>query len=147
MTTLDDFKRMLNEHPENTDTLLVLADWLSDHGDPLADGFHALGVLRRYPWRFNGTDSKCWGWIHPNWAKFGTQSQYNTLPDHWYDQIEATRHVIESLHRANSYNFHTLIENQRYGPFVLFKAAAKAFLKLPPDRRAELLIRPVLVLQ
>ena len=47
MTTEDDFQKRLDASPEDWQTRLVFADWLQDQGDPRAEGYRALGALRR----------------------------------------------------------------------------------------------------
>ena len=49
MTTDDDFQQVLDANPEDRQTYLVLADWLQERGDERAEGYRALGVLRRFP--------------------------------------------------------------------------------------------------
>jgi uncharacterized protein (TIGR02996 family) len=62
MTTEDDFQRALDQHPHDWQTRLVFADWLQEHNDPRADGYRALGELRRVPTYTPG----CWWWADPN---------------------------------------------------------------------------------
>jgi uncharacterized protein (TIGR02996 family) len=52
MTTEDDFQNWLDEHPDDHHTRLVFADWLQERGDPRAEGYRALGRLRRWPHRW-----------------------------------------------------------------------------------------------
>jgi hypothetical protein len=140
MTTLDDFKRLLNANPENTDTLLILADWLDDGNGLYGAGYRAMGVLRLYPYHFSATKAQCWGFINADGRLHNSQMPCNQLPVDWFDRIEETRHVIPSSYYTHPrHNWHTPVGNDRYGPFLLFKAAAKAFCKLPVERQQELL--------
>lgn len=49
MTTEADFQSALDANPEDHHTRLVFADWLQDRDDPRAEGYRALGVLRKRP--------------------------------------------------------------------------------------------------
>src|SRR5262245_22994715 len=49
MTTEDDFQNALDANPNEHHTRLVFADWLQERGDPRAEGYRALGRLRRVP--------------------------------------------------------------------------------------------------
>ena len=49
MTTEDDFQVALDTNPGDWRTRLVFPDWLPERSDPRADGYRALGVLRRAP--------------------------------------------------------------------------------------------------
>ena len=49
MTTEDDFQAKLDADPTDWQTRLVFSDWLQEIGDPRADGYRALGLLRRSP--------------------------------------------------------------------------------------------------
>jgi uncharacterized protein (TIGR02996 family) len=49
VTSEEDFQRALDEHPDDFQTRLVFADWLQERGDPRAEGYRALGVLRLHP--------------------------------------------------------------------------------------------------
>lgn len=58
MTTEEDFDTALDRNPEDWQTRLVYADWLQERGDPRAEGYRALGTLRRFPsgWEW-------WTWL------------------------------------------------------------------------------------
>jgi hypothetical protein len=49
MTTEDDFQAMFDEFRFNTDNYGIFADWLRDRDDSRADGYAAMGLLRRSP--------------------------------------------------------------------------------------------------
>ena len=117
MTTEDDFQNALDAHPEDWQTRLVFADWLEENGDPRAEGYRALGVLRRRP--FRGDQSTFW----THWGlslslnvvlRNGTQS---CLVGDWESRC------------GERYNSRRAAED----------AAARAFATLPAERRAELL--------
>lgn len=129
MTTEDDFQRALDAHPDDWQTRLVFADWLQERGDARAEGYRALGALRRVPahhlyepmshvdWAFShGTTDG-----HPDWD---WRHRPDRLPDDW-SKLVNNRHVHTSRR-------------------VLEDVAALAFAKVPPARRAELLaVAPV----
>ena len=64
MTTEDDFQAALDADPENWQTRLVFADWLQERGDPRAEGYRALGVLRRRPFRWGTRTPTRRGWSY-----------------------------------------------------------------------------------
>jgi uncharacterized protein (TIGR02996 family) len=49
MTTEEDFQRALDADPSDWQTRLVFADWLQERNDPRAEGYRALGALRKWP--------------------------------------------------------------------------------------------------
>ena len=49
MTSEDDFQKQLDANPDDHLTRLVFADWLQERGDKRAEGYRAMGVLRRVP--------------------------------------------------------------------------------------------------
>jgi uncharacterized protein (TIGR02996 family) len=127
VTTEDDFQAKLDANPDDWQTRLVFADWLQERGDPRAEGYRALGLLRRVPrltvrgllggtrrpdqWSFVSSALEPGEW-HWKWDA-------QRLPWHWSKKV-ANRHVNESR-RA--------IED----------VAALAFAELPVERRAELI--------
>lgn len=49
MTTEDDFQAALDADPSDWQTRVVFADWLDERGDSRAEGYRALGKLRKIP--------------------------------------------------------------------------------------------------
>lgn len=139
MTTLDDFKRLLNADPKNTQTLLILADFCDEHGLPYGAGYRALGKLGKLgktPWWFD--KSKCWGWWNAD-SRFKEHFRLvqvcHRLPDDWFRAIEVNRHI----RRNQDNDVKHAVANSRVTPWTFFKAAAKAFGKLPAERQTEIL--------
>lgn len=121
MTTEDDFQAALDAKPEDWQTRLVFADWLQERGDPRADGYRALGVLRLWPKREGEGEGGTWAY------QGGVADDYpacHTLPRDWFDADSP----------GNTYWTQDL-DTRRESE----DAAARAFAKLPPERRAELL--------
>jgi uncharacterized protein (TIGR02996 family) len=110
MTTEDDFQRALDACPEDWQTRLVFADWLDERGDPRGPGYRALGANEMHPMRL---DSR-WLYLRASLRLPGAQ----WMPHDWYelmgDDVTTARRAAEDL-------------------------AARAFAKLPAERRAELL--------
>jgi uncharacterized protein (TIGR02996 family) len=128
MTTEDDFQAALDADPTDWQTRLVLADWLDERGDPRAEGYRALGLLRKRPrmeWYEHGVKrAKMRHWV---WRKFLTSA---TIPDLNYDCLNGDwRDLIPDINEINSYRTRREAED----------AAARAFAKLPAARRTELL--------
>ena len=129
MTTEDDFAAALDADPEDHNTRLVFADWLQERGDPRAEGYRALGQLRVSPCHFGSgifdADARTkmsasdlyrdkWWWCAAPDEKF----RPHFLPDGWFP---AARVPLFTTRREAE------------------DAAAVAFGKRSPKRRAELL--------
>ncbi len=129
MITEDDFQNHLDQHPDDHQTRMVLADFLQENNDPRANGYRALGKLRKH-----ALDES------PNWGHQYTHDQNNTkylngeemykdhqIPKDWLD-------ITPKVHlRDNSY---WRVEDSRK---ALEDRLAHSFNKLPPERQHELL--------
>jgi uncharacterized protein (TIGR02996 family) len=122
MTSEEDFHAALDACPEDWQTRLVFADWLQERGDVRAEGYRALGRLRLYP----GSTKQfpCW-WSHPNCIGVEEPNQHGQLPTDWFlvVQTDPSHTWWEDYSRRRDAE----------------DAAAIAFTKLPPARRAELI--------
>lgn len=125
MWTEDDFQRRLDECPDDHTCRLVFADWLEERGDPRAEGYRALGVWKRRP--FLGGSAWCWWWKLSG-SHFHPDSFHNALPADWFAALEGDKD-----------SFFPVAGRRMAAPRYLEDAAALAFAKLPPERRAELL--------
>jgi uncharacterized protein (TIGR02996 family) len=126
LTTEDDFHRMLDANPDDHGTRLVFGDWLQDRDDPRAEGYRALGALERVAFA-NGR-----GWW---WYRSRSMTFTNALPRDWYDLLPPIPGCnAQKLWPPEDY---ILPDTRRY----VEDAAALAFARLPPERRAELLAR------
>jgi uncharacterized protein (TIGR02996 family) len=125
MTTEDDFQAALDTNPDDWQTRLVFADWLDERNDPRAEGYRAMGVRRIAPVSFG----ILWVWLNARWAATYPPSvamRAATLPDDWYDLLP--RHKSASN-----------CADARPALRAALNDAARAFAKLPPARRTELL--------
>lgn len=124
MTTEDDFQAALDANPSDWQTRLVFADWLQDRGDMRAEGYRALGVRRLRPTvaREPVPELNAW-WAYGPYA--GTEC---CLPDDWW-------RLVTGSTRATASDGLLYYDTRRAAE----DAAALAFAKLPPERRAELL--------
>lgn len=134
MTTEDDFQAALDAVPNDWQTRLVFADWLQDRGDPRAEGYRTLGLLRFRPLRIEDGDEAAWT------AGASDNTSHRNHPIHgramvdrdWYDLVAPPTPRVHGWQSANWWAyFHTRRECE--------DALALAFARLPPDRRAELL--------
>lgn len=127
MTTEDDFQRQLDAHPDDWQARLVYADWLEERGDPRAEGYRALGVLRRVP-DYTRAPFCPWCWRNTPIFKKPGRGSLAGLGAKWHtytcEQIGQSCTVFDSRREAED-------------------AAALAFAKLPVSRRAELLAQGV----
>lgn len=126
MTTEDDFQAALDLHPEDWQTRLVFADWLEERGDVRAEGYRALGVLRRKP---DSEGEFAYRWFTKDeWPKkgLGERALQFTLPVDWWELCETRFKGVRGKRRQAE------------------DAAALAFSRLPASRRAELLTQPAL---
>lgn len=138
MTTEDDFQRQLDANPDDFHTRLVFADWLQERGDERAEGYRALGRLRLIA--HDGGRGFHYGWCccdnphitgslqnpasrSPAWRKY----KQSGLPVPWFAVMALSGEYWIELWRTRR---------------EAEDAAALAFAKLPPERRAELLAQP-----
>ncbi len=115
MTTEDDFQTQLDAHPGDWQTRLVFADWLEERGDPRADGYRALGVLKRVP-------IKAWWFQYASALVNKVSPDTHVLPMDWYFLLpQGVAQGWPEIRREAE------------------DITALAFAKLPAARRAELL--------
>lgn len=150
MTTEDDFQAALDANPKSWQTRLVFADWLQERGDERAEGYRALGALRKRPHcvrskRHRGTSvDGCWFFHNddPDAVDKGRSLQalhgdvakgWNGLPPDWMRAGEVLL-ADRTPHAAN----HQWMGHRKARREVE-DFAALAFATLPAARRAELL--------
>jgi uncharacterized protein (TIGR02996 family) len=127
VTTEDDFQAALDANPDDHQTRLVFADWLQERGDPRAEGYRALGRLRHecFETWFNAS-------AYPDLVPYDRSN----LPEDWFCLLEGydvrTARCRESAGNWRDFATRRAAED----------AAALAFARLPPERRAELLAGP-----
>jgi uncharacterized protein (TIGR02996 family) len=119
MTTEDDFQAALDADPDDWQTRLVLADWLEERGDERGAGYRALGLHRHRPPRGDGH-------VWFNAARYGRVTSEN-LPADWFGELCEETDGESDWFRT--WNTRREAED----------AAARAFGRLQPERRAELL--------
>jgi uncharacterized protein (TIGR02996 family) len=137
MTTEDDFQAALDANPEDWQMRLVLADWLQERGDPRAEGYRALGRLRFRPQTLGSDEPPTWWW-YDDGSDFARdrrdmRPEYR-LPRAWYHIAQREWEVRRPQPKGKAKdccNHDTRREAE--------DAAARAFAKLPAERRAELL--------
>lgn len=139
-TQAEQFAAAIDLANGDSQVLLPYADWLEESGDAaLADAYRALGWRRLWPWYFTGTENWCWFRRCDQTPRFREGVPATCfLPEDWFDAVEPTPHVRLWAAIACG-EFVTPPRNPRYGPRVLFKAAAKGFVRLGRARRDELL--------
>ena len=134
MTTEDAFNAALDVDPADHRTRLLLADWLAERGDPRAEGYRALGVNRLF-----GCDSVTHEggveWLPHQEATWfrrdgAGDDGHDDLPPDWFAALgNRARWLFWTKPWTNPYPNRRAAED----------AAALAFAKLPPERRAQLL--------
>lgn len=149
MTTEDDFQRQLDEHPDDHHTRLVFADWLQDRDDPRAEGYRALGIWRVIPFACELNDYQKQLKVKQSdvlhfYGKVGEDVPGFLdcrIPVDWFDVVDGMEiPERDSPSRQNRSKYERIprwiwIRGRR----CTEDAAALAFSKLPPERRAELL--------
>lgn len=134
MTTEDDFNAALDANPEDWQTRLVFADWLQERGDPRADGYRALAQGRHQPdTTTSDVVATAFHWWNRDWtdrayANHETIFRPVSLAGDWYGLLKGGRKDEQKR------DFPTRRRAE--------DAAARAFAKLSPERRAELLAIP-----
>lgn len=101
---------------------LLLADWLSERGDPEAEGWMALGRLGKVPERYKDTEFDIWHhwfWAERSGVDFMTQSE-SRIPSAWFKAMGAMRGAAGSRSLA-------------------LRAAAIAFVGLGDEVKREIL--------
>jgi uncharacterized protein (TIGR02996 family) len=131
------FQTALDAHPDDHHTRLVFADWLQERGDPRAEGYRALGLLRVAP--YDEESGKGWkGYGRTNnadnpLAAPGGRASGALLPPDWFALAgEGNQYPNWNPHAWAYWRSRRGAED----------TAALAFAKLPPNRRAELLAAP-----
>jgi len=121
MTTEEAFQAALDANPDDHVTRLVFADWLQEQGDPRAEGYRALGRNQISPYFSAATQL----WVIWNGDAYldADGGCEHRLPGDWFTQA----------YKAKCNYF------QRESRREIDNAAALAFSRLPPERRAELL--------
>lgn len=144
MTTEEDFQKALDANPHDHQTRMVFADWLEERGDPRAEGYRALGMLRRYPSYWKGSHGYGRPLENPNWS-WGTRANPHTQEGNLYfhnpeilhnDWMCAIPHQVTTTgygeHDEEFWRHH---HNRREAD----DAAALAFGTLPEATKAEIL--------
>jgi len=114
---------MLDADPADWQTRLIFADWLEERDDARAEGYRALGANLLFP----GTSDSfpCWWGRRDNLSGMEPEERHGGLLIDWFFALPA---AYRSFWWAD-YSSRREAED----------AAAIAFAKLPPERRAELL--------
>lgn len=133
MTTEDDFQAALDANPADWQTRLVFADWLQDRGDSRAEGYRALGWLRVRPYFTKPHDQ----WCFTTDLNFNSDYRANCIPDDLFSLIDVVPERDQNGNRNRTerwlyFDLRADLEN----------AAARAFLELPAERRAEIFATP-----
>jgi uncharacterized protein (TIGR02996 family) len=129
MTSEDDFQRALDRRPDDWQARLVFADWLEERGDDRAEGYRALGIQQLAPAHASHERGVILWW----WTSIQTTD--GRIPADWFELIEGINPHNEKFKpraMAGAVSTRRQVED----------AAARAFAKLPPERRAELLAGP-----
>jgi uncharacterized protein (TIGR02996 family) len=138
VTTEDDFNAALDADPEDWQTRLVFADWLQERGDPRAEGYRALGILRMAPLSsdYSGVFQKRlrhWRWVY-HWDN----------NDRWVKMRERQEagdaHVLPAVWSARANRTGSALDLGGAVRREVEDAAARAFSKLPAECRAGLLV-------
>lgn len=111
------FQKHLDAHPDDATCRLVFADWLEEQADSRAEGYRALGTAGIVP--VQSGDGR--------WDYY----QSTNMPLDWYTQMV---HML-----PNDRNIVMMTGSRYASRHAAEDAAALAFARLPPERRAELL--------
>jgi uncharacterized protein (TIGR02996 family) len=126
VTSEVDFRRAIDARPDDGHTLLVFADWLQERDDGRADGYRALARLGKYPQHFAGLSTRYpWSW----WYRPHPGEEQHDLDAAWYRKLRGGKW------KGTSRDYRSA--------FAALDAAARAFAKLPAERRAAFLAGPV----
>jgi len=132
VTTEDDFNAALDANPKDWQTRLVFADWRQERGDERADGYRALGQLRKRPSARGEDDWFIGSEGAPRYGPGRDESHLHAqLPPDWWALVRGG----EAWSPGKSSNAWRFFPSRRAAE----DAEARGFAQLPPDRRAELL--------
>jgi uncharacterized protein (TIGR02996 family) len=136
-TTEDSFHQMLDENLDDYQTRTVFADWLHERDDPRAEGYRALGMLRKNPRQYkpyNSAMPETWYWGHTSNENYNNRPDYHpSLLDHdWMERVVPSDPARAHLTDGDYWRYH---QTRRQAE----DAAAVAFAQLTPERRAEIL--------
>jgi uncharacterized protein (TIGR02996 family) len=138
VTTEDDFQAALDAHPDDWQTRLVFADWLQERGDPRAEGYRALGVLKKRPFVCGFDNETTGGWAGAAWFTVEGHGEKKafSLPSDWFKKVKGLRgdqiYVPWYENDLKRYASRRKVED----------VVARAFAKLPAEYRAKLLTPP-----
>jgi uncharacterized protein (TIGR02996 family) len=137
VTTEDDFQSALDANPVDWQTRLVFADWLQERSDPRAEGYRALGVLRKRPFVCGFDNKPKRAWVGVAWfARVGKGDRPEFgLPKDWFDAVEGLGD--DPRYRPRYFDESGPLPNSQRR--AIEDAITLAFSKLPPRRRATLL--------
>jgi uncharacterized protein (TIGR02996 family) len=130
MTTEDDFHLALDRRPRDFHCRLVFADWLEERDDPRAEGYRALGALRKRPIKdpwLKGSEQQAEWRLYSDLAGCIPKGP-DDLPGDWFMLISRQSTSTKSG-----------VGLRWWSRREAEDAAALAFSKLPADRRQELL--------
>lgn len=138
-TTEEDFHRLLDANPDDHHTRLVFADWLQERGDPRAEGYRALGMLRKFP----RTRVNYQGPSHA-WTRDENELRLNELVN---SDPHGPNYLVGPSHGLPVDWFHEVARRQTWWSDHNSRReaddkAAIGFSKLHPERRAEILNQP-----
>jgi uncharacterized protein (TIGR02996 family) len=137
MTSEEDFQAALDANPEDWQMRLVFADWLQDRGDPRAEGYRALGIRKKRPFvcGFDNKATKLWQGVSWFALRGKGDRDVHGLPKDWFTAVEGLGDDPRYRPRYDD-AVGPLPNTQRR---QIEDAIARAFARLRPGRRAELL--------
>jgi uncharacterized protein (TIGR02996 family) len=120
----------LDNHPDDWQCRLVLADHLEEIGDERADGYRALGLLKKYPHHIVGNHPADW-----IWTLVPVNGEPSALAKDWLGCLWGDSSYVSPYWpaQANSSDRRCVEDH-----------TATAFMRLPERRRQELLQQEVL---
>ncbi len=125
MTSEDDFHRQLDENPDDHQTRMVFADWLQDRDDPRAEGYRALGALKKHAHPGSGFTSD----DNPILHERGGLLEPHGLPVDWF----------RSFRSGDADWWSHWMEGHRHGRRGMENTAALAFSQLHPNVKKQIL--------
>lgn len=133
-TTEDDFQEWLDGHVDDHEARVWFGEWLRERGDARGDGYVCLGRLDRRPTFYPadaaaGTPPWLFWWDSYPHAR---ERSPDELPRDWNRGMTDDRADDRKYHHGAGFRTRRRAEDE----------AARAFARLPPARRAELLAVP-----
>lgn len=126
------FQDHLDKYPDDHNHRMVFADWLQERGDPRAEGYRAMGQLRKNAVQSRYSPTTTWLWGNKSNSSYAYEPS-GALPDVWLKRVGNNHPTYgNDVNNTKNWRYHTSRRNAE-------DAAALAFAKIPRYIKTKLL--------